>query len=193
MQSYKYVIIGGGLAGGRACQGIRRLDKEGSVALIGAEAHLPYERPALSKGYMTGKEDLDHVYVKEAAYYDENNIDLLTGVRVTRIDRDAHSVTLDDGRTLGYHKLLLATGGSAWRLPLPGADLADVYTLRTIEDAQAIQAAARAAAGGKRALVLGGSFIGSEVAASLAQIGARTRTARMPTSLAHSRAVMTSS
>ena len=174
MSSYNYVIVGGGLAGGRACQGIRRIDKEGSVALITAERHVPYERPALSKGYMTGKEDLDHVYVKEAAYYEQNGIDLLTGVPVTGIDRAAHNVTLDDGRIVGYGKLLLATGGTAWRLPLPGADLAGVHTLRTIEDSQAIQAAAKeAAASGKQVLVLGGSFIGSEVASSLAQLGAQ--------------------
>jgi 3-phenylpropionate/trans-cinnamate dioxygenase ferredoxin reductase subunit len=174
MQTYNYIIIGGGLAGGRACQGIRRLDKEGSVALITAEEHVPYERPALSKGYLTGKEDLDHVYVKEAAYYDQNGIDLLTGVRVTGIDRGTRSVSLDDGRVLGYGKLLLATGGSAWRLPLPGADLPGVYTLRTIEDSSAIRSAAWTAnATGKRALVLGGSFIGSEVASSLAQLGAQ--------------------
>jgi NADPH-dependent 2,4-dienoyl-CoA reductase/sulfur reductase-like enzyme len=169
MGSYKYIIIGGGLTGGRACQGIRRVDKEGTVALVTAEDHLPYERPALSKGYLTGKEGLDHVYVKEEDYYAQNQIDLLQGVRVTQIDRAAHSVTLDDGQTLGYGKLLLATGGHAWRLPIPGSDLPGVYTLRTIEDSDAIR---QAAAGGKRVLVLGGSFIGSEVAASLAQLGA---------------------
>jgi NADPH-dependent 2,4-dienoyl-CoA reductase/sulfur reductase-like enzyme len=170
MQSYKYLIIGGGLAGGRACQGIRRLDKEGSVALVTAEAHVPYERPALSKGYLTGKEDRDHVYVKEAAYYEENQVDVLRGVAAMSIDRAAHKVTLGDGRVLGYHKLLLATGGSAWRLPLPGADLPGVYTLRTIENSDAIRGAVKT---GTHALVLGGSFIGSEVAASLAQLGAK--------------------
>ena len=170
MQTYKYVIIGGGLAGGRACQGIRRLDKEGSVALVTAEAHVPYERPALSKGYLTGKEDLDHVYVKEAAYYEQNQIDLLSEVVATSVDRVAHQVTLDDGRMLGYEKLLLATGGRAWRLPLPGADLPGVHTLRTIENSDAIRGAVGT---GTRALVLGGSFIGSEVAASLAQLGAQ--------------------
>ena len=169
MDTYKYIIVGGGLTGGRACQGIRRVDKSGTVALIAAERHVPYERPALSKGYLTGKESLDHLYVKEEAYYAQNQIDLLQGVRVTGIDRAAHSVTLDDGRALGYEKLLLATGGHAWRLPIPGSGLPGVYTLRTIEDADAI----RQAAGGKRALVLGGSFIGSEVAASLAQLGAQ--------------------
>jgi 3-phenylpropionate/trans-cinnamate dioxygenase ferredoxin reductase subunit len=169
MESYRYVIIGGGLTGGRACQGIRRVDKDGTVALVTPEDHVPYERPPLSKGYLTGKEGLDHVYVKEEGYYAQNQIDLLRGTRATQIDRAAHSVTLDDGRALGYEKLLLATGGHAWRLPIPGSDLPGVYTLRTIEDSDAIR---QAAADGKRALVLGGSFIGSEVAASLAQLGA---------------------
>jgi 3-phenylpropionate/trans-cinnamate dioxygenase ferredoxin reductase subunit len=169
LESYKYAIVGGGLTGGRACQGIRRVDREGTIVLIAAEDHFPYERPALSKGYMTGKEGLDHVYVKDKDYYAQNQIDLLTGVRVTQIDRRAHSLLLDDGRTLGYEKLLLATGGHAWRLPIPGSDLSGVYTLRTIEDSDAIR---QAATGGKRALVLGGSFIGSEVASSLAQLGA---------------------
>jgi NADPH-dependent 2,4-dienoyl-CoA reductase/sulfur reductase-like enzyme len=170
MEHYDYVIVGGGLAGGRACQGIRRVDKEASIALIAGEKHVPYERPALSKGYMTGKEGLDHVHVKEEEYYAQNQIDLLRGVQAKGVNPAAHSVTLDDGRALGYGKLLLATGGTAWRLPIPGANLAGVYTLRTIEDADAIRAAA---AKGGRALVLGGSFIGSEVAASLAQLGAR--------------------
>jgi 3-phenylpropionate/trans-cinnamate dioxygenase ferredoxin reductase subunit len=169
MESYKYIIVGGGLTGGRACQGIRRVDKEGTAVLVAAEDHVPYERPALSKGYLTGKEGLDHVYVKEEDYYAQNQIDLLRGVRVVQIDRAAHSVTLDDGRTLGYEKLLLATGSHARRLPIPGSDLPGVRTLRTIEDSDAIR---QAAGGGKRALVVGGSFIGSEVAASLAQLGA---------------------
>ena len=95
MTNYTYIIVGGGLAGGRACQGIRRVDKEGTVALIAAEDHVPYERPALSKGYMTGKEDLDHVHVKEEDYYAENQIDLFRGVRVTQIDRAAHSVVVE--------------------------------------------------------------------------------------------------
>jgi NADPH-dependent 2,4-dienoyl-CoA reductase/sulfur reductase-like enzyme len=170
VENYDYLIVGGGLAGGRACQGIRRVDKAGTVALITAEKHVPYERPALSKGYMTGREGLGHVYVKEEEYYAQNQIDLLRDIRVASVDRAAHSVTLDDGRVLGYGKLLLATGGTAWRLPIPGADLPGVHTLRTLEDADAIRAAA---ANGQRALVLGGSFIGSEVAASLAQLGAR--------------------
>jgi NADPH-dependent 2,4-dienoyl-CoA reductase/sulfur reductase-like enzyme len=170
MESFKYVIIGGGLAGGRACQGIRREDAEGSVALITAEEHGPYQRPPLSKGYLTGTEDLSKVLLKSDDFYAENQIDLLTGVRVTEIRPDAHQVVLEDGRTVAYGKLLLATGGRAWRLPLRGSNLGHVYTLRTIEDSDAIRRAAQPDA---RALVMGGSFIGSEAAASLAQRGVR--------------------
>jgi NADPH-dependent 2,4-dienoyl-CoA reductase/sulfur reductase-like enzyme len=164
----KYVIIGGGLAGARACQGIRRADKEGKIVLITAEHHVPYHRPPLSKGYLTGKEGLDHVYWKDEAYFDQNNIELVLDVRATGIDPAARRVTLDDGRVLEYEKLLLATGGHPWRLPIPGNDLPGVLTLRTLDDSQAIR---KAAGTGVRALVVGGSFIGSEVASSLAQLG----------------------
>ena len=169
MDSFTYVIIGGGLAGGRACQGIRKVDTEGSIALVTAEPHIPYQRPPLSKGYLTGKQGLDKVHVKDEAYYAQNGVKIIQGVRATRIDPGAHTITLDDGQEIAYGKLLLATGARAWRLPLPGADLEGVLTLRTIEDSDAIRAAAGSNA---RALVLGGSFVGSEVAASLAQLGA---------------------
>ncbi len=168
MTGYKYIIIGGGLAGQRAAQGIRKVDTEGTIALVTQEPHGPYERPPLSKGYLTGSKGLDAVYLKDDAWYDENEIAVLTGLRATGLDAEAHTVALDDGRELAYEKLLLATGGHAWRLPLTGADLANVFTLRTIEDSDAIREVAE---GAERALVLGGSFIGSEVAASLTQMG----------------------
>jgi len=168
MQDYRYVIIGGGMAGGRACDGIRRMDTEGSVALVTDELHRPYERPPLSKGYLVGKQGLGKVYLKEEAYYAQSQVDIISGVRAKQVDPALHSVTLGDGQVLKYGKLLLATGGRAKRLPIPGNDLKGVFTLRTIEDANAIRDAAQS---GRRALVLGGSFIGSEVAASLAQLG----------------------
>jgi NAD(P)H-nitrite reductase large subunit len=168
METYKYVIIGGGLAGQRACDGIRKVDTEGSIALVAAEPHAPYQRPPLSKGYLRGEEGLDKVYLKEETYYAQNGIEVASGVRANGVDPAARRVTLDDGRTLVYEKLLLATGGRAWRLPTSGNDLPGVFTLRTIEDADAIREAAQ---GSRRALVVGGSFIGSEVAASLAQLG----------------------
>ena len=165
----KYVIVGGGLTGGRACQGIRAIDAEGAIALVTAEEHLPYERPPLSKGYLTGKEGLDHVYFKPEAYYAENHVEVIQGETVVRVDPAAHGIFLESGQTIGYGKLLLATGGRAWRLPIAGGELPGVYTLRTIGDSEAIRQAAHP---GVAALVLGGSFIGSEVAASLSQLGA---------------------
>jgi NADPH-dependent 2,4-dienoyl-CoA reductase/sulfur reductase-like enzyme len=168
METYEYVIIGGGFAGGKACEGIRKVDQSGHIVLVTDEPHRPYERPPLSKGYMVGKAGLDKVYVQPEAYYAEHNVELRTEVRATEIDPVLHAVTLEGGERLRYNKLLLATGGRAKRLPLPGNDLSHVFTLRTIEDSQAIQKAAESA---DRALVLGGSFIGSEVAASLTQLG----------------------
>jgi 3-phenylpropionate/trans-cinnamate dioxygenase ferredoxin reductase subunit len=168
MEGYKYMIIGGGLAGQRAGDGIRKMDTEGTIALVAGESHLPYQRPPLSKGYLTGKEGLDHVYLKDDSYYAQGNIKVISGIRATKVDSAACSVTLDDGRVLGYEKLLLATGGHARRLSIPGNDLPGVFTLRTIEDSDGIREAAES---DKRALVIGGSFIGSEVASSLAQLG----------------------
>ncbi len=168
MTEYRYMIVGGGLAGQRAAKGVRKVDEEGTAAVITREPHVPYERPPLSKGYLMGGEGLDAVYPEDPSWYDENNVDVMQGARVVSVDADDHTVTLDDGRELGYDKLLLATGGHAWQLPLTGADLERVFTLRTIEDSDAIRAAAESA---DHALVLGGSFIGSEVAASLTQLG----------------------
>lgn len=170
MLNYQYVIVGGGLAGGMACEGIRKLDSSGSIALVAREAHRPYERPPLSKGYLLGRQGLDKVYLHDEAYYAQARIDLLTGQSATRVDRAGHLVVLADGRELHYDKLLLATGGYASRLPIPGADLPGVLLLRTIENSDAIHAAAGS---GKRALVIGGSFIGCEVAASLALLGTK--------------------
>jgi NADPH-dependent 2,4-dienoyl-CoA reductase/sulfur reductase-like enzyme len=168
VESYKYLIIGGGLAGGRAVGGIRDLDEEGTVAVVTQEPHRPYERPPLSKKYLRGEVGTGRVYVEDADYYDEHDVELLTEVRATALDPKRKVVTLEDGRELEYEKLLLATGGHAWRLPLPGNELEKVFALRTIEDSEAIR---RAGGEGKHALIMGGSFIGSEVAASLRQLG----------------------
>ncbi len=169
MASYKYIIVGGGMAGGKAVEGIREQDNAGSIALVTQEPHRPYERPPLSKGYLMGKRPVDSVYVDPEAYYPEHNVELLTSTRVISIDREARSIALADGRALRYETLLLATGGRPRRLPLPGNDLEGVRTLRTIEDSTRLR---EMAGPGKQALVLGGSFIGSEVAAGLATLGA---------------------
>jgi 3-phenylpropionate/trans-cinnamate dioxygenase ferredoxin reductase subunit len=169
MTFYNYVIIGGGLAGGKAVEGIREVDTLGSIALVTQERHRPYHRPPLSKGYMLGQTAREGIYVQEADYYASGHaLTLLTDVAATNLDRDENRMALADGRVLEYDKLLLATGGTPKRLSIPGNDLPGVFTLRRVEDADAIQ---RLAKPDKHALVLGGSFIGAEMAAALAQLG----------------------
>jgi 3-phenylpropionate/trans-cinnamate dioxygenase ferredoxin reductase component len=165
---YKYVIVGGGLAGGSAAGAIRQVDATGPVIVVTQEPWKPYQRPPLSKAYLQGMAGREKVFFRDAEFYRQSDIQVLTGIRATAVEPDGHIVSLEDGRLLKYEKLLLATGGRAWRLPIPGNELRRVFTLRTIEDSEAIRAAAGP---GKRALVLGGSFIGSEVAASLAELG----------------------
>jgi len=168
VKPYKYVIVGGGLAGGHAAGAIRQVDSAGPLILVTQEPWKPYQRPPLSKAYLQGKAGRDKVFFRDPEFYQQNEIQVLTGVRATVLEPENHVLSLGDGRLLSYEKLLLATGGTAWRLPIPGNDLQRVFTLRTIEDSEGIRAAAGP---GKRALVLGGSFIGSEVAASLAMLG----------------------
>lgn len=168
METYEYVIIGGGIAGGKACEGIRKVDERGHIVLVTDEPHRPYERPPLSKEYMVGEKGLSHVYLRPESYYPEHNVEVWTGVQATAVSPASHLLTLGNGEQLRYNKLLLATGGRARRLSLPGNDSPGVFTLRTIEDSDAIKEAAETA---EHALILGGSFIGSEVASSLTQLG----------------------
>jgi len=168
VKSYTYLIIGGGIAGGKACEGIREVDQESSIALITKEGHPPYQRPPLSKGYLKDEVDLDHVYLHPSEKYQELNVNVIRGREATDLSPNDHVVNLEDGEEIGYQKLLLATGGSAIRLPIWGNELENVFTLRSIEDAQKIQEAAGV---NKRVLVMGGSFIGAEVSATLSQLG----------------------
>ncbi|NPV06781.1 MAG: FAD-dependent oxidoreductase [Anaerolineae bacterium] len=168
MDSREYVIVGGGLAGGRASEGARQVDDRGSILLLTQEPHRPYQRPPLSKGYLRGEQGLDRVYLQPESYYPDHRLEVRTGVRVVELLPRERRLRLDDGSVIGYGRLLLATGGRARRLELPGGDLPGVHTLRTIEDSDAIRAAAGQAT---RAVVLGGGFIGAEVAASLAMMG----------------------
>lgn len=168
MARAKYVIVGGGLAAARACEGIRTIDSTGSILIIAEESFLPYQRPPLSKGYLTGRQGLDKVLLHPESYYHQHGIEVLSGTAATRISRRGRKVALANGDAVEYERLLLATGGRAWRLPLRGAELPGVHTLRTIADADAIRAEAAHA---EHALVIGGSFIGCETAAALAQMG----------------------
>ena len=170
MKDYQYIIIGGGMAGGSAVEAIRQVDKDSSLALVTQEKHRPYERPPLSKSYLRGEVELKRVYLQAEDFFAEQSVDLLVSTRVTGLKPTEKLIVLEDGSELNYEKLLLATGGYAWRLPIQGNDLPGVFTLRTIEDFGNIRAAAKK---GKQALILGGGFIGSEVATTLAQLGCR--------------------
>ncbi|HEX4439022.1 MAG TPA: FAD-dependent oxidoreductase, partial [Thermoanaerobaculia bacterium] len=162
------VIVGAGAAGLVAAKTLRREGYAGRLALIGAEASGPVDRPNLSKDYLAGKAPEEWIPLRPPEFYAENRIELTTGVEAESIDTGARRVSLSDGRTISFGALLLATGAEPVRLDVPGAKLPHVHTLRTLADSRAIVAAAKTA---RRAVVIGSSFIGLETAASLREHG----------------------
>jgi 3-phenylpropionate/trans-cinnamate dioxygenase ferredoxin reductase subunit len=168
MKSGRFVIVGAGLAGGSAAAALREGGFEGEITLIGAEKQLPYNRPPLSKGYLRGQDRFEDQLVNPAAVYAEQRIGLRLGVRATAIDSAHKVVALEGGEAVSYDRLLVTTGGRNRTLTTPGGDLPGIFQLRTVEDCDRIRAVA---VSGRRAVVLGLGFIGSEVAASLRQMG----------------------
>ncbi len=162
MRSYRYLIVGGGMTADAACKGIRELDGEGSIGLVSEEAHPPYSRPPLSKGLWKGAPE-EKVWRRT----EEAGVDLHLGRRVVSLDLDARQARDDRGETYAYERLLLATGGRPRRLPGGGEG---VIYFRTLDDYRRLRAVADA--GGDIA-VIGGGFIGSEIAAALALNGRR--------------------
>ena len=162
------VIVGAGQAGGQLAAGLRQSGHEGVIVLLGEEPQPPYQRPPLSKQHLAGKVGLDKVHLKPESFYAEQDIDLRTGCRVTAVDRDRRQIELDDGTTLGYDRLVLATGSRVRRLDLPGADLNGIHYLRTLDDMQALQVDLRS---GARLVLVGGGYIGLEVAAVATGLG----------------------
>jgi len=165
----RIVVVGGGQAGGQAVDSLRREGFDGEILLVTAESQPPYQRPPLSKDYLAGRSGLDRLLLRPEAFYAENSIELVTGTRVTSIDPGANRVTLDSGRTLDFDRLLLATGSRVRRLDgMPGAELEGVLYLRTLEDSDRIRAAME---GAERAVVVGGGYIGLEVASVAIEAG----------------------
>jgi NADPH-dependent 2,4-dienoyl-CoA reductase/sulfur reductase-like enzyme len=162
-----FVIVGGGLAGAKAAETLRGEGFDGEVVLFGSEPERPYERPALSKGYLLGKDTRDSVFVHPADWYAEHNVDLRTGVTVAMIDPAAHLVTFDGG-TIGYDKLLLTTGSSARRVDIPGAGLGNVLYLRTLPESEALR---EAFTPGARVVTIGAGWIGLETTAAARTAG----------------------
>jgi len=163
-QPRKIVIVGGGAAGFAAAEMLRREGYAGNIAMLSSDEAAPVDRPNLSKDYLAGSAPEEWVPLRRDSFYSENAIDLRLNATVTRIDTSSREVVLEDGSRIPYERLLLATGAEPIRLPLPGMELPHVFVLRSLADSRAIIARAQTA---RRAVVLGASFIGLEVAASL--------------------------
>jgi 3-phenylpropionate/trans-cinnamate dioxygenase ferredoxin reductase component len=163
-----FVIVGASLAGGGAVATLREEGFDGRVVLIGGEPQLPYERPPLSKEYLRGESSFESALVQPPDFYDQNDIETRFGVWATRVDAAGRVVELDSGERVAYDKLLVATGGRNRKIQVPGLDLDGIYGLRTVADSDRIRAEV---APGRKAVVVGMGFIGSEVAASLRQSG----------------------
>jgi 3-phenylpropionate/trans-cinnamate dioxygenase ferredoxin reductase subunit len=174
--SSTFAIVGGGLAGAKAAEALRDKDFSGHVVLFAAEEHLPYERPPLSKEYLAGKKGLADFTVATSTWYRDHHIELQLGTEVSAIDPRAHTVSLPDGSTVRYDKLLLATGSRPHRPPIPGADADGVYYLRTVEDADALNSALTE---GSSLAVIGGGWIGLEVAAGARERGVNVTVVEM--------------
>src|ERR1700674_3856093 len=162
-----FVIVGAGLTGGNAAKALRNEGYTGELLILGDEPSFPFGRPPLTKGYLRGEERLSGWMVAPPEWYKTHQIQLVPA-RVSTLDPDSKKVKLESGDAIGYERLLLATGGRNRRLEVPGAHLPGIYQLRTIAECDAIK---RAAKPGARAVVVGSGFIGSEVAASLCQLG----------------------
>ena len=171
MERVSYVIIGGGLAATAAIDAIRRRDKTGRLALVGAEPHLPYDRVPLSKDYLLGCMEREHVFLRPPRFYERHRVERFLGQSVTALEPNSKTITLADGREISFQNLLMATGGRPRRLPIPGADLAGISYLRTLEDSEVLRAGM---SGARHAVVVGGGFIGCEVATAFARSGLQT-------------------
>ena len=160
----RIVIVGAGAAGNAAAEILRREGYRGSVTLVGGDESVPYDRPNLSKDYLAGNAPEEWIPLRPAEFYAGHEIDLLRGVTVTSIDVKNRRIEMSNGEFREFDRLLLATGADPVHLPIPGAELSHVHYLRTLADSRSIIAAAGSA---RKAVVIGASFIGLEVAASL--------------------------
>ncbi len=168
MDDSGFVIIGGGLAGARTAERLRHSGYTGSIVLVGAEAHLPYERPPLSKKYLAGTADRKSLDIHDLQWYADHDVELRLGVPAVRLDRAAHHVILADDTRLSYGQLVLATGSRARHLHVPGSDADGILYLRDVEDSNAI---GMALDGARRIVIIGAGWIGLEVAANARQRG----------------------
>jgi 3-phenylpropionate/trans-cinnamate dioxygenase ferredoxin reductase component len=168
---YSYVIVGAGLAGASAAKAIRERDTEGTILIIGCEQHYPYHRPPLSKSLWKGSKEVKDAFVESPSFYEENGIRLRLATMVTGVDTVGNLVVDDSGHSVGFGKLLLATGGVPRILPVPGGDDEAIVYYRYLDEYMRLKERVKA---GASAVVIGGGFIGSEMAAAFAMNDART-------------------
>jgi 3-phenylpropionate/trans-cinnamate dioxygenase ferredoxin reductase subunit len=174
--SKKTVIVGAGHAAGQVVASLRQKKYGGKIVLIGDEEHYPYQRPPLSKKFLAGELPAERLYLKPPAFYDDPDIDVHLNTRVTNIDPAGKSVTDADGNQYDYDDLVIATGARVRKLDLPGSDLPGVHYLRNIQDVTAMQ---REMEKGARLVIIGGGYIGLEVAAVAASRGLRVTVVEM--------------
>lgn len=170
MTTYDVVIVGAGHGGAQAAIALRQAKFAGSILIVGAEPELPYERPPLSKEYLAGDKSFERLLIRPATFWQERDVTLMLGRRVTKVDAAGQAISLDDGATLGYGELIWATGGEPRRLTCAGNDLAGVHMVRTRADVDRMMAELD---GAEQAVVIGGGYIGLEAAAVLAKLGKR--------------------
>ena len=156
------IIIGAGQAAGQAAASLRQEGYEGTITLIGDESFAPYQRPPLSKQYLSGELSIDRVYIRPTKFYEDRNIDLQLEARVTSIDRQNKTISTDNGQTLAYQKLLICTGSRPRELNIPGSDLPGIHYLRRLDDVDRIRDDMASA---NSICIIGGGYIGLEVAA----------------------------
>ncbi|MBV9837368.1 MAG: FAD-dependent oxidoreductase [Solirubrobacterales bacterium] len=161
------LLIGGGLAAGNCARWLRESGADGSILLVGREPHPPYNRPPCSKGYLRGEESREEILFREPAWYQEQEVEVLTRTSVTGLDVSEGAAQLSDGSQVSFGQALLATGANVKRLDVPGCELDGIHYLRTLSNSDSI----RDDAAGKRVVLIGGSYIASEVAASLTELG----------------------
>jgi 3-phenylpropionate/trans-cinnamate dioxygenase ferredoxin reductase component len=162
-----YLLIGGGLAGGNCARWLRESGADGSILLVGREPDLPYNRPPCSKGYLQGTESREDALFRPPGWFEEQQIEALTRTSAMKLDPAERTVKLSDRSEISFGQALLATGANVRRLNVPGGEFEGIHYLRTLGNSDAI----RADASGKRVVLIGGSYIASEVAASLTERG----------------------
>lgn len=168
MSRYDILIVGAGHAGAQAAIALRQNKHEGSIAIVGDEPEIPYERPPLSKDYLAGEKPFERILIRPAAFWPEREVAMLTGRHVVSVDPQAHQVTTADGATIGYGRLIWATGGSPRSLVCSGHNLGGVHAIRTRADVDRLMGEL---AGTNRVVVIGGGYIGLEAAAVLTKLG----------------------